>query len=202
MHIIRTAQVTRARVAGTQRQTKFQSITSAEKREGQGEAEDDEGRKDTPSVPPSTALARKKQNEEACGAPRKWWPYTCLQLNDSYAVDPLLAPRWTGRRRWTLRPLKRRLPRFPSWWRKTARKDGLHQTRLGRRPHDAPPDSSWAAPARRTERRSPRRRDPAGEAVPLPQPRPCSVQASQADLRHAHAVAIVLRLRQTLPVSC
>ena len=49
-----------------------------------------------------------KQNEEACGAPRKWWPYTCLQLNDSYAVDPLLAPRWTRRRRWTLRPLKRR----------------------------------------------------------------------------------------------
>ena len=61
MHIIRTAQVTRARVAGTQRQTKFQSITSAEKREGQGEAEDDEGRKDTPSVPPSTALARKNK---------------------------------------------------------------------------------------------------------------------------------------------
>ena len=59
MHIIRTAQVTRARVAGTQRQTKFQPITSAETREGQGEAEDDEGRKDAPSVPPSTALARK-----------------------------------------------------------------------------------------------------------------------------------------------
>ena len=59
------------------------------------------------------------------------------------------------------------LRRFPCWWRKTARKDGLHQSRLGRRPHDAPPASSWAAPARRPERRSPRRRDPAGEAVPM-----------------------------------
>ena len=59
------------------------------------------------------------------------------------------------------------LRRFPCWWRKTAQKYGLHQTRLGLRPRDAPPDSSWAAPARRTERRSPRRRDPAGEAVPM-----------------------------------
>ena len=159
MHIIRTAQVTRARVAGTQRQTKFQPITSAETREGQGEAEDDEGRKDAPSVGAAIDGARqKKQNEEACGAPRKWWPYTCLQLNDSCAVDPLLAPRWTRRRRWTLRPLKRRTyvdshaggERLHG---KTAStrlvlggaRTTHHQTRLGRRPHDAPNGDRHAA---------------------------------------------------------
>ena len=43
----------RARVAGTQRQTKFQPITSAEAREGHGEAED-EGPKDAPPVPRAT----------------------------------------------------------------------------------------------------------------------------------------------------
>ena len=101
---------------------------------------------------------QKKQNEEACGAPRKWWPYTCLQLNDSYAVDPLLAPRWTGRRRWTLRPLKRRT--YPDSQAGGERLHGKtastrlvlggartthHQTRLGRRPHDAPNGDRHAA---------------------------------------------------------
>ena len=97
----------RARVAGTQRQTKFQPITSAETREGQGEAEDDEGRKDAPSVPPSTALARKNKTRRhaalqenggrtpACNSTIRVPLTLCLFL-------------WTRRRRWTLRPLKRR----------------------------------------------------------------------------------------------
>ena len=29
---------------------------------------------------------QKEQNEEASAAPKKWWPYTCLQLNDLSAV--------------------------------------------------------------------------------------------------------------------
>ena len=44
----------------TQRQTQFQPITSAETREGQGEAEDDEGRKDAPSVGAAIDGARQK----------------------------------------------------------------------------------------------------------------------------------------------
>ena len=53
----------RAPVAVTHRQTKFKPITSAETREGQGEAEDDEGRKDAPSVGAAIDGARQKKTK-------------------------------------------------------------------------------------------------------------------------------------------
>ena len=59
----------RARVEGTQPQTKFQPITSAETREGQREAEDDEGRKDAPSVGAAIDGARQKNNAIGFGEP-------------------------------------------------------------------------------------------------------------------------------------
>ena len=69
-----------ARVEGTQRQTQFQPITSAETREGQGEAEDDEGRKDAPSVGAAIDGARqKKQNEKS----------KCAQTERNPSCQPL-----------------------------------------------------------------------------------------------------------------
>ena len=160
MHIIRTAQVTCARAykEQTHRQTKFKPITSAETREGQGEVEDDEGRKDAPSVGAAIDGARQKNKTRRHAALQENGGRTPACNSTIRVPLTLCLLLWTRRRRWTLRPLKRRTyvdshaggERLHG---KTAStrlvlggaRTTHHQTRLGRRPHDAPNGDRHAA---------------------------------------------------------
>ena len=127
----------RARVEGTQRQNKFQPITSAETRgAGGGRGRGTEGRA------PGAAIDGARQKKETKSHAALHGPGCRTPACNSTIRVPLTL--WTRRRRWTLQPLQKRC-RFPGRW-QIARKDALHhRTRLGRRPHDAPNGDRHAA---------------------------------------------------------
>ena len=144
----------RARVEGTQRQTKFQPITSAETRgAGGGRGRGTEGRAAGAAIDGARQKKETKSHAAlhgpgcrtlACNSTIRVPLTLCSSVDKASQVDPAASAKKMSIP-WPVADCTERRP--------------------------PPPDSSWAAPARRTERRSPRRRDPVSEAAPHAPPR-------------------------------